>query len=287
MRRASACPDAVKFSVYTLSLPTLSPAAGAELVSRLGFGGIEWRYAVGNAGSTLVPSFTGNNLCTIDPDWDSSDAVRNLGASVGLATVGLAPYIDVGDIASYERVACFAAEAGVPSIRLRSPSVDGRDFATLFAEGRAFFEQVEAVSLRYGVLGLLEMHQGSLCASATMAERLVDGLDPTAVGVIYDIGNLVVEGYEDPRVGLGVLGPYLAHVHLKNAAWRAVAGEWESYWAPLDEGILDIRSFLQLLESTGYAGWVSLEDLSTARACSDTLAYNARLLREWGFLAAT
>lgn len=119
-----------------------------------------------------------------------------------------------------------------------------------------------------------------------MAERLVHGLDPAAVGVIYDVGNLVVEGFEDPRVGLGVLGPYLAHVHLKNAAWRVVDGEWESYWAPLDAGIVDIRSFLQLLKSTGYAGWVSLEDLSTDRCCDETLAYNAHLLREWGFLAA-
>ncbi|WP_283498895.1 sugar phosphate isomerase/epimerase family protein [Cryobacterium sp. PH29-G1] len=273
----------MKFSVYTLSLPTHTPAAGAQLVSRLGFGAIEWRYAPLSTGTV---SFTGNNRCTIDPAHDTPATVRALGAASSLETVGLAPYLEVGDIDGFERVARFAAEAGVSGIRLRSPSVDDRGFATLFAEGRAYFEQVERVSLRYGVRGLLEMHQRSLCASATMAERLVHGLDPAAIGVIYDVGNLVVEGYEDPRVGLGVLGPYLAHVHLKNAAWRSVAGEWEYYWAPLDAGMLDIRSFLQLLETTGYAGWVSLEDLSTDRPCDETLAHNARLLREWGFLAA-
>jgi len=273
----------LNFSVYTLSLPTFTPSEGVQLVKRLGFGGIEWRYAALTTGEA---SFTGNNRCTIDPARDTPRAVRELGASANLATVGLAPYIEVGDIDGYERVARFAAEAGVSGIRLRSPSVDERGFTTLFAEGRSFFEQVEAVSKRYKVRGLLEMHQRSLCASATMAERLVHGLDPAAVGVIYDVGNLVVEGFEDPRVGLSVLGPYLAHVHLKNAAWRLVAGDWEPYWAPLDEGILDIRSFLDLLESGGYEGWVSLEDLSTDRTCGETLAHNAQLLREWGRLTA-
>jgi sugar phosphate isomerase/epimerase len=272
----------MKFSVYTLSLPTCTPAEGAQLVSQLGFAGIEWRFAPLGTGPV---SFTGNNRCTIDPAEDSPEAVRALGVDAGLATVGLAPYIEVGDIDAYERIARFAAEAGVNGIRLRSPSADDRGFPALFAEGRAFFEQVEQVSLRYGVQGLLEMHQRSLCSSATMAERLVHGLDPAAVGVIYDVGNLVVEGFEDPRVGLGVLGPYLAHVHLKNAAWRVVDGNWEYYWAPLDAGIANIRSFLQLLKSTGYSGWISLEDLSTNLSCTDTLAYNAQLLRDWGFVA--
>ena len=280
----------LKLSVYTLSLPTLAPPEAAELVSSLGFTGIEWRYSETTAArSGESPSFTGNNLCTIDPGSYTAQTVAKLCATNGLVPVGLAPYLDVGDIDGFRRVATYAREIGARNIRLRAPSIDGRGFPELFSEGRAFFEAVEEVARETGVRGLLEMHQRTLCASASMAERMVRGLDPAQVGVIYDVGNLVLEGYEDPRMGLSLLGPYLAHVHLKNAGWgrgQSASGghRWVSFWSPLDEGMLDIASFLALLDDSGYAGWVSLEDLCTNRDCMETLAFNASLLRQWGFM---
>lgn len=277
----------LNFSVYTLSLPRLTPREGAALISSLGFRGVEWRYSEQRDQYALEePSFTRNNRCTVDPHHDSPSDIRRICESNSLESVGLAPYIVVGDLEGFRRAAVYALQIGAGFVRLRAPTVDDRPFQELFAEGRDFFREVETISRETGVRGLLEIHQRSLCASAAMAERLMAGLDPRHVGVIYDVGNLVLEGYEDPRVGLAVLGPYLAHVHIKNAAWRKAPGTrgWEPYWTALDDGMVDMRAFLRLLETNGYQGWVSLEDLTPGREGAETLARNADLLKEWDLM---
>jgi len=274
----------MRFSVYTLGLPTLTPDDGVREIAAAGLGGVEWRVTdVPAAFAGEAPSFTRNNLCTLGPD--DGDRGRRLAAEAGLDVVGIAPYIAAGDTAAFERAASLAGEADASLVRFRSPDRDGRPFRELFAEGRAFAEEIAEIADRHGVTAVLEIHQRTLCPSASLGEQLVRGLDPRRVGVIYDAGNLVIEGYEDTRMALDLLGEHLRHVHLKNAGWRRRGdGAWEWFWAPLDEGILDARGFLDLLEEGGYNGWVSLEDLSTARDPVATLRHNAALLRDWGRL---
>ena len=107
----------------------------------------------------------------------------------------------------------------------------------------------------------------------------MERFDPAVIGVIYDAGNLVLEGYEDPRIALEILGPYLHHVHLKNAAASRGAHGWNYVWSSLDDGLLDVAGLLGLLRDRHYRGWISLEDLSTTRDPATTLRYNAAVLR--------
>jgi sugar phosphate isomerase/epimerase len=94
---------------------------------------------------------------------------------------------------------------------------------------------------------------------------------------------MVHEGYEQYRLGLEVLGPYLAHVHLKNARWEAVgtrpdgSTEWRASWAPITKGVVDMAALFRGLRAVGYDGWVSFEDFSTEQPLRqrirDNLAY--------------
>jgi sugar phosphate isomerase/epimerase len=109
----------------------------------------------------------------------------------------------------------------------------------------------------------------------------VSRFDPVVIGVIYDVGNLVWEGYEDHQLGLQILGSYLHHVHLKNAApapSSPAATTWQYLWSPLDQGLVPVPRVLDLLRRTGYSGWISLEDLSTKRDPLGTLRHNAAVL---------
>jgi sugar phosphate isomerase/epimerase len=114
----------------------------------------------------------------------------------------------------------------------------------------------------------------------------LDGLDPANVGVIHDIGNLVIEGYEDPAAGFEILGPYLGHVHVKNVAWRRVgtrddgSPEWRAEWAPMRDGQADIPAYLAALRVHGYDGWVTVEDFSTTRPLAERTADNLAYLHE-------
>jgi sugar phosphate isomerase/epimerase len=133
----------------------------------------------------------------------------------------------------------------------------------------------------------VELHQNTIFPSASLAHRAVARFDPAHVGVIYDVGNLVVEGYEDHRIATELLGPHLHHVHLKNAAVSPVDGPGPlrrhlPRWSPLDDGAADVAGVLGHLREIGYSGWVSLEDLSTERDPLSTLRHNAHVLAACG-----
>jgi sugar phosphate isomerase/epimerase len=129
----------------------------------------------------------------------------------------------------------------------------------------------------FGVRALVELHHRSLLPSASAAAAFLSGCDPQHVGVIHDAGNMVYEGFEQYRLGLETLGPYLGHVHLKNARWRTVgqrpdgSTEWQAEAAPLAAGIVDVAALIRALRQVGYDDWVSFEDFSTEQPLADRL----------------
>jgi len=77
-----------------------------------------------------------------------------------------------------------------------------------------------------------------------------------------------------------MLGPYLAHVHLKNARRHATDGRSHAEFAPLRDGIVDLRALFAALSAVGYDEWVSLEDCSQVAPLAERTADNLRHVRE-------
>jgi sugar phosphate isomerase/epimerase len=111
------------------------------------------------------------------------------------------------------------------------------------------------------------------------------------VGVIHDIGNLVIEGWEEPVHGLDLLGEYLAHVHVKNCAFHLAAVEsdgtlrWEPKWVPLREGRAHLPELFRALAAVGYDGWLAVEDFSDAVPLAERTAANLEYLRSMAVAA--
>jgi sugar phosphate isomerase/epimerase len=129
---------------------------------------------------------------------------------------------------------------------------------------------------------LIEIHHETICPSASLAHRLISNFDPQAIGAIYDPGNMVYEGFENYRMGLELLGPYLAHVHIKNAAFARPAGGgvWTATWAPLEDGVVNYPQLFAALRAVGYDGWLSMEDFSAARPSREALRHNLAFVRD-------
>ena len=183
----------------------------------------------------------------------------------------------MGDLEATENAMRFAQVAGAPQLRVGVGRLRaGASYHDLFTESRAFLSAVEVLARRYGVKALVELHHGTICPSAALAHRLVSHFDPRFVGVIHDAGNMAHEGFEDYRLGLELLGPHLAHVHLKNAAFERPAGGgvWKPRWAPLEDGVVDFSLLLGALQAVGYDGWLVLEDLSAVRPSRGALRHN-------------
>lgn len=273
----------MKYGVFTVMLPDLTPEEAATAIREAGYEGVEWRVAATPPEvKNESPSFWRNNLCTLAPTLAEARRARALAEAAGLAIPNLGAYIDVGDLAAVETTLQFAATAAAPAIRVGVARTNSPEaFATLFQRSFAFLQEVQALAQRYGVKALIEMHHGTIAASASAARRLVDGFDPACIGVIYDCGNMVFEGCEDYRRGLEILGPYLGHVHVKNAAFERPpgGGVWRPRWSPLHDGVVDFYALFQALRSVGYDGWIVVEDFSQRYDSRTALQENLKFLR--------
>jgi sugar phosphate isomerase/epimerase len=91
------------------------------------------------------------------------------------------------------------------------------------------------------------------------------------------------EGFEDYRIRAELLGPYLAHVHIKNSAFERPAGGgvWEPRWAPLEDGVADFGQVFEALENVGYDGWFVMEDFSGVRPSKEALRHNLEFVRSF------
>jgi sugar phosphate isomerase/epimerase len=190
-------------------------------------------------------------------------------------------------LAAVERAMRGAQLLGAAQLRVNAGSYDGtKEYLPRRERSRERYREVERLARTYGVRALIELHHASLLPSASAAASFLSGFDPQQVGVIHDAGNMVYEGFEQYRLGLEVLGPYLAHVHLKNARWRAVgqradgSTEWRAEAAPLSEGIVNLAALFRALRAVGYDGWVSFEDFSTEQALIERLRANLAYVRQ-------
>lgn len=276
----------MKLAIFTVSLPEWTPEEAVGRLAELGYDGVEWRIADDPPRAT--PGFWQGNRCTWPLRSFVADAprIRALTAAAGLATPAIASYVPAADRAHVERVLRGAAALGAPLARIQAPPYDrSMDYVALWEQARREYQEVERLALAHGVKALVEIHHGTIVPSASAARRFLEGFDPMAVGAIYDPGNMVWEGYEAYRLGLAVLGPYLAHVHVKNAEWRPTGRRadgslaWAAAWTPLDAGMVDVGELFAALRDAGYDGWVSVEDFTTERPLAERVSANVSFLR--------
>lgn len=260
----------MKFSVFTASTPDWEPAEAAGVLAAQGWDGIEWRITDQDAADT--PGFWAGNRAT----WPLTgleqrlDDIARLTRAAGLEFSGIGGYVQCSDHANVERMLAATAELGARQVRVTMPPLRAGNYRDLFTGARSDLEWVADRAGNHGVRVLVELHHRTITASASSAIRLVDGLDPARIGVIHDLGNLVIEGHEDFLAAFQMLGPYLAHVHVKNVLWQKKdtpgfdgSARWEHCWAPLRAGQADIEAYFDALAQHGYDGWVTLEDFST------------------------
>jgi sugar phosphate isomerase/epimerase len=264
-------------------VPDLTPEEAAHALSDAGYDGIEWRVTrVPEERRGEPPSFWGNNLCTLEPTATEAHRAREIAESVGLGIPSLGTYIAVGDLTAVEEAMRFAQIAGARQIRVGAGPLAGAPYSERFSAAMAFLSAVEALARRHGIKALVETHHGTICPSASSAYRLVSQLDPECVGVLYDPGNLAHEGFEDYRLGVQLLGPYLAHVHVKNASYSRPerGGVWKPRWAALEDGVVNFADLFAALRAGGYNGWLSVEDFSRVRSSREALRHNVRFIRQ-------
>ncbi|MFC4150062.1 sugar phosphate isomerase/epimerase family protein [Micromonospora mangrovi] len=276
----------MRYSVFTASTPDWTPEETVAQLAAQGWDGVEWR--ITDQKPAEPPGFWAGNRATFPLTGLEYELLRiaEITRAAGLAMSGLGGYVPASDHANVERMLAATATLGAERVRVTMPALTGGDYRELFDATRRDLARVADRAAEHGVTALVELHHGTIAASASAAVRLLDGLDPQHVGVIHDIGNLMIEGFEDPLAAFQLLGPYLAHVHVKNVAWMVTGSRpdggprWSAEWVPLREGQGDIEAYLVALRRFGYDGWITVEDFSTVTPLAERTRDNLSYLRE-------
>jgi sugar phosphate isomerase/epimerase len=258
------------YAVFTVMTPDLTLEETAKALADAGYDGVEWRVAAPPKDPSAKPDYWAANRATVDAARlkELAPEIAALSRRHGLEIPALGTYLNAGDTAAVEAAMEGAKAMGVPCLRVGIPSYDGkRNYNEVFTEGQRQFEKVVALAEKHRRRVLTEIHHGSITPSAAYAHRFVSRFDPRWIGCIYDPGNMVHEGIENWRMGMELLGPYLAHVHVKNARWERdkpsdQGTRWKASWAPVTDGVVWWPDVVAALKAVNYHGWLSFEDFS-------------------------
>ena len=266
----------MKLCVCSSSIPEYSLEGTVQLLKELGYSAVEWIIAdlppdKKPANYSYENRFWTFNQSTIYEGNVESEAIRakRLCDDAGLEMPMLSSYHGVWNTDQIERLMKVAFDIGCKNLRLLSPGFDGtNDYKGLFNE---FIEQTKKIVLlgkHYGIRVNFETHMETIIPSASAAYRFASCFDPCDLGIIYDPGNFVFEGYEDYRIGISILNEYISHVHVKNALWKFSASasaeedKWSADFASLESGYANYYKILKSLKEIKYNGYLSIEDFS-------------------------
>ncbi|MCC7519694.1 MAG: sugar phosphate isomerase/epimerase [Verrucomicrobiae bacterium] len=266
----------MKYSMFSLSLPQCTPAEAAALVKEAGYDGMEWRCFARPDPMPPIPNCWQSNRTTLDwKNWKKAvPEYKRLMAEHGLEFSNLGCYCRADQVEEVKTGIAIAKELGSPRLRVCAPPYDGKEnYRSVLARARDQYANAAELCKAAGVQGLLELHMGNIAPSASMGFRLLDGCDPSAMGVMLDPGNMAFEGYENWKMGCELLGPYLAFVHAKNSRRRAcgvvapgsISYEYEA--CEMHTGFVDWVAVFKALKAVGYDGWISNEDYHLATGC--------------------
>jgi len=261
----------MKYSVTSVIMPDLDVVETCRLLQELGYDGVEWRVRYTKPEEAKKDfSMWGRHKTDLSPDniAKKAEEVLRITTDHGLAIVGIASNMRADDLEQVERVAEGAARLGNVPIRVGAPRGYDRStpYPDLYKEAVGAFIEVTEHVKPYGIKVLIEIHGGTIMPSASTAHRIASNFLPKEMGVIYDVNNMAKDGFETFRIGLELLGPYLAHCHA--GGWRPIEKgrredgtmEWTYEGCDLSDSILDIGEFMADLKAVGYEGFVSIED---------------------------
>ena len=240
----------MKHSVFTVLLPDRTLEEVFHLLRDVGYDGVEVRV---QQDYHVAPDRVLSQVPTL---------ARAM-ADTGLEIPVLATYLTLQDRKALLPVFEAADQLGARGVRVGlGPPLDGtRSYREVLAEAQQGLKGLIEAIRPFRARAFFEIHFRTVIASPSLAYLLLEPFDPGRVGVIFDPGNMIVEGREDWRVGLEVVREYLEHVHVKNASWHRKGG-WQWKWDTLEDGMADWSQVVAALVAVGYQGYLSNENLS-------------------------
>ncbi|APZ96939.1 Xylose isomerase-like TIM barrel [Fuerstiella marisgermanici] len=157
-----------------------------------------------------------------------------------------------------EAVLRTAAKLGIRYYRMQYFKYDeSKSITKQIDEWRMKMKDLAALNKQLGITAVYQNHAGRNYFGAPIWDlhRGLDGIDPTQVGVAYDIRHATVEAGMSWPIGFHLIRPHIQVVYVKDFTW----GEARPTNVPLGDGRVDSK-FFRMLARTDFRGPVSLHE---------------------------
>lgn len=124
-------------------------------------------------------------------------------------------------------------------------------------QARKFSDRIRSLAdmaAEKGIMLLLETGQ----ETAEELRHFLEDLNHPAVGVNFDPANMILYDKGHPKEALRALGPWIKHVHIKDAVCTSTPGTWGTE-VPWEDGDVGGDTFLKVLKEIGYDGVLAIE----------------------------
>jgi len=219
---------------------------------------------------------------TADIDADRLRNIRRLASDLGLSIVSIANYVG-----NYERVSTDEAvvrlERFQAFVRIADmlhcgyvrhiPANIAPDCATQqdWDTEMTWLRREAKYAAGFGINLLLEMHDGSLIATADSTRRYIQEACLPNLAVTYDVGNIYLAHAPYGVDELKKVEQWVHVVHVRDHAAFAPDGHAPATF--LGEGVLDWPPIVARLRSIGFQGYLSCECELFARPVAALLSY--------------
>jgi sugar phosphate isomerase/epimerase len=250
MKKCGEWPIAVCSWSLTADLDELARAtaeAGLEHV-HLGLAGI-----AGQAKGPFVAAVNGHGWTVTSTmvgfpqeDYSTLDAIKQTG--------GIVPDAEwEGNRELCRQAVDVTAELGVPYLSMHAGFIDETDPAY----AQKFHDRIRCLADAAGgknIMLLLETGQ----ETAADLKAFLEELSHPAVGINFDPANMILYDKDDPIDAVRILGPWIKHVHIKDAVRTETPGEWGAE-VPWGDGEVDGPAFIAALKEAGFSGALAIE----------------------------
>jgi len=262
----------VKISLTSVMLPRWDLETTFTKLAEYGYDGIELRCRYNPDDPKAEPANWGRHLTDVSPDniLDKAAQIRELSQKTGVRVAALAPNFTYDQIDIIEKIFQGAKAIDTdnpPLIRIGAKRHDRtKPYINQFLNARSGFADLVEMARDHGVKVIYEIHVGTIAVTASRTIELLRDFDPNHIGAIWDVPNMIRVGLEDSKMGLELLGPYLAHCHIGNATPEATERDengqmlWKWNFSDLREGMANIPQIIQDLKDVNYEGYLSLEE---------------------------
>lgn len=289
----------MKYGFFTTFAPDCTFEEACALAKEVGYQGIQPRIVESNSFDPAKPlnPWGNNKHGIIEEDFfaDPKGVLKPVWDN-GLEVTSVASYASLSDLERAGKLITACGQADVANMRIAPlvPPAEPRvfDAEKVIAETQKRLKEILPTSRSAGVRLCFELHPGGICASASAAMRFLSGMDPADVGILYDPGNLVGEGYEKPRMAISIMGPYLAEIHMKNARWieadTGPDGEkiWKSESCRIEDGTYAMAELFRILTEIDYDGWIVEEGHEEGLSTRERLENVLKWCKTWEKRAA-